>query len=455
MNDSIQEKTRKLPEIVIAGRPNVGKSTLFNRFINKRKSITDSTPGVTRDPVSEISIVNGIRVRITDTGGVTSEKYGIDSLVTERSLKMMNQADIILFLLDVREITGEDEIFMEHLRRYHEKVFLVVNKIDFPEKEIEMWNYYSYGFDNVIGISSSHGYNIGELEDVITEYLKKHCDIDDTDYSESEYNVRLAILGKPNTGKSTLNNLLTGKDSSIVSDIPGTTRDIVEGDFIHKNIYYQIVDTAGIRRKNKVTDNVEYYSVTRAIKSIENADVVLLVIDGVEGLSDQDKKIASQIVKKGKGVIIVINKWDKLKNIPNMLNALEDRIRFLFPVLDFAPFVPISALENTGIEELLKSVYKVWRQLNIRVSTSSLNKALKDWVEENPPPFVKGVRYKIRYMTQTGANPSRFLLFVNKSKNFPSSYISYIKNKIRKSFGISSIPVELSIKETKKIWKES
>jgi GTP-binding protein len=215
------------------------------------------------------------------------------------------------------------------------------------------------------------------------------------------------------------------------------------------------MDTAGIRRKSKVTENVEYYSVTRAIQTIENADVVLLMIDGVEGLSDQDKKIANQIVKKGKGVVLVINKWDKLKKIPNMVNAVEDRIRFLFPILDFAPIVPISALENEGIDELLKAVYKVWRQLNIRVSTSSLNKALKDWVEDNPPPVLNNARYKIRYMTQISANPSRFLLFVNKSKKFPASYLAYIKNKIRKSFGISSIPVDLSIKETRKIWKEN
>ena len=318
-----------------------------------------------------------------------------------------------------------------------------------------MWNYYSYGFENVIGISSSHGYNIGELEEKIGEFLRANCDIDETDYSEEEYNVRIALLGKPNTGKSTLNNLLTGKDNSIVSDIPGTTRDIVEGDFIHKNIYYQIMDTAGIRRKNKVTDNVEYYSVSRAIKAIENADVVLLMIDGVEGLSEQDKKIASQIVKKGKGVIIVLNKWDMLAKVPNLINAIEDRIRFIFPILEFAPVVPISALENQGIDELMKNVYKVWRQLNTRVSTSSLNKALKEWVEDNPPPSVSGVRYKIRYMTQTSANPSKFLLFVNKSKKFPAFYVSYIKNKIRKSFGVGSIPVELSLKETRKIWKES
>ncbi len=455
MSDLEQINKKKLPEVIIAGRPNVGKSTLFNRFIKKRKSITDPTPGVTRDPVSEICLFNNIRVKLTDTGGVKVEQEGLDSFVTDRSLQMMDNADLILFLLDVKEITGEDEIFIEKLRRFSERIILVVNKIDNPEKENEMWNYYSYGFENVIGISSSHGYNIGELEDAVADYLKKNCDVDDTDYSEDEYNVRIAVLGKPNTGKSTLNNLLTGKENSIVSDIPGTTRDIVESSFIYKNIHYQIMDTAGIRRKNKVTENVEYYSVTRAIKTIEDADVVLLVIDGVEGLSDQDKKIASQIVKKGKGVIIVLNKWDLLQKVPNMINAVEDRVRFLFPILDFAPIVPISALENLGIEELLKEVYKVWRQLNTRVSTSSLNKALKDWVEDSPPPFVSGVRYKIRYMTQISANPTKFLLFVNKSKKFPAFYISYIKNKIRKSFGISLIPVDLSIKETKKTWKES
>jgi GTP-binding protein len=455
MEGSVDSNNNSIPAVVIAGRPNVGKSTLFNRLIGKRKSITDPTPGVTRDVVSELFEIGGIKIRLSDTGGVNTSKFGIDQIVSERSIAQMEKADLVLFILDAKGITPEDQIFMEKIRKFMDKTILVVNKVDTPEKENDVWNYYSFGFEKVIPVSSAHGYNIGLLEEQIEEFLEEKLSFSDILPSEEEHVINLAILGKPNTGKSTLSNRLTGTDKSIVSDIPGTTRDIVEGEFLFKNTRFRVMDTAGIRRKSRVTENVEYYSVTRAIKSIDDADLVFIVIDAEEGLSDQDKKIAGHVVKKGKGIIIVINKWDKLKDVPNRMAAVEDRVRFMFPVLDFAPVIPISALTGEGVDNLLKTAFKVNRQLETRVSTANLNKALKEWVEESPPPTSGSrVRYKIRYMTQTCIKPSRFLIFVNKSKGFPPAYIKYIKNKIRKSFGFSAIPFEIDIRETEKTWKE-
>ena len=455
MKDSADLYKKRYPVVVIAGRPNVGKSTLFNRLIGKRKSITDPTPGVTRDAVSELYEIEGKIIRLTDTGGVNTAKEGLDQIVTERSMSQIEAADLVLFLLDAREITPEDQIFIEKIMRFREKIILVVNKVDTPEKENEIWNYYSFGFDRIIPVSSAHGYNMDILEEQVVEFLEANSSFTDMSEETPENVINLAILGKPNTGKSTLSNRLTSSEKSIVSDIPGTTRDIVEGEFYYKNVRFRVMDTAGIRRKSKVTENVEYYSVTRAIKAIEDIDLVFLVIDAEEGLSDQDKKIAGHVVKKGKGIIIVVNKWDKITKMPNMVTAMEDRIKFVFPVLDFAPIVPIAALTGTGIDELLKAAFKVHRQLETRVSTANLNKALREWVEDYPPPAGNNRgRYKLKYMTQPCIKPTRFLIFVNKSKGFPASYMKYIKNKIRKSLGLNSIPFEIDIKETEKTWKE-
>ena len=455
MKDSADLSNENYPVVVIAGRANVGKSTLFNRIVGKRKSITDPTPGVTRDAVTELYKLGSITIKLMDTGGVNTSGTGLEKTVTDRSLNHMKKADLILFLLDAKEVLPEDEIFMEKMRKYKDKIILVVNKVDTPEKENDIWNYYSYGFDKIVPVSSAHGYNIDILEEKIEEFLGKR-EYQKEIPEEEEKVIRFAIMGKPNTGKSTLSNKLTGTQQSIVSDIPGTTRDIVEGEFVYGNIKFKIMDTAGIRRKSKISENVEYYSVSRAIKAIDDCDLVFMLIDAEEGLSDQDKKIAGHVVKKGKGIIIVINKWDKVKHVPNMMTAMEDRIRFLFPILDFAPIIPISAINDTQFDELLKMAIKINKQLETRVSTPNINKALKEWTNDYPPPSVNGkIKFKIRYMTQTGIKPCRFLLFVNRHKGFPEAYLKYIKNKIRKKFGLGAIPFEINIKETEKTWKEN
>jgi GTP-binding protein len=319
-----------------------------------------------------------------------------------------------------------------------------VNKVDNDKRAQDVWNYTTFGFD-VVGISAAHGGNMNELEEYILKKLEGFSEEAD---EVSQEEIKLAIVGKPNTGKSTLTNLLTGSSLSIVSEIPGTTRDVVEGRFIYKDNIFNVLDTAGIRRKSKVTENVEYYSVNRAIKTIERADLVFLLIDAQDGLADQDKKIASLAVTRGKGIILVLNKWDKLEHIPNRFQAVEDRIRFLFPIVSFAPIISISALENTGIEDLLSTGLKVWRQLNKSSPTAAINKALGKWQDQYAPPSGKQrLRYKVRYCTQSGSNPVRFALFVNKKKGFPQGYVQFLKNQIRKEFGYSHIPIIIDTRE--------
>ncbi len=431
--------------MAVVGRPNVGKSTLFNRLVGKRQAITDPTPGVTRDPVEGRYSFGKRTLRLIDTGGFKIERQGIDGQVTEKSLEVLKKADLILFLMDVTLVTPEDEAFAHILRSYSDKILLCVNKVDNLEREGDVWNFYSFGFDHVIGLSSAHGRGISELEEKFEELLD--FDQEREEETSPEADIRIALLGKPNTGKSTLINRLIGSETSIVSDIPGTTRDVVEGRFEYRHTRYRVMDTAGIRKKKRVGENVEYYSVNRAIKTIDDTDVVLLMIDAVEGLGDQDKKIAAQIVKKGRGVILVLNKWDLVQDIPNQMEAISDRTRFLFPILGFAPMLPLSAVQGKGVEKLLDEVYKVWKQLNFRVDTSVLNSALKKWVEKTEPPRFRKGRYKILYATQTGTNPVHFILFVNRKRNFPESYLQYIKNSIRSELGFTSIPVEVELKE--------
>ena len=299
-----------LPLIVIAGRPNVGKSTLFNRFMKKRLAITDPTPGVTRDPVEGTAFICGKPVHLMDTGGykldrdIGTMEAVMDKLVSEKSVEMLKRADRILLLLEAGEITGEDEEFIKLLRPHWDKVVAAVNKTEGGRNEENAWNYLKYGFKNLILISAEHGDHISELSEALVENL----DFSSVTEGEEDRPLRIAILGKPNTGKSTLSNRLTHTEASIVSDYAGTTRDVVEGSFRYNGHDIQLLDTAGIRRKAKVTENVEYYSVNRAIKSLDNCDVVFLMIDVNEGLAEQDKKICSLAYERGRGIIFVMNK---------------------------------------------------------------------------------------------------------------------------------------------------
>lgn len=453
---SRDKKYRNLPLVVIAGRPNVGKSTLFNRLLHRRRAITDPTPGVTRDPIQETAFINGYPVNLMDTGGfkldrdIGSMEAVMDELVVEQTIRSLERADVILLLLDAGLITGEDEEFIDLLRPYWKKVVAAVNKTEGGRLEEEAWNYMRFGFETLLFISAEHGDRIPELK----EQLLSRLDFSAVEEDFGGEPVRVAILGKPNTGKSTLANRLTHTEASIVCDYAGTTRDVVEGSFIYKERNFQVLDTAGIRRKAKVKENVEYYSVNRAIKTLDRCEVVFLMIDAQEGLAEQDKKIAALAHDRGRGVIFVLNKWDTQEQGRKALRQAEENIRIMFGHMGYAPVVAISALEGKGMQELLNTALEMQAQLHRKIDTGSLNMALKDWVAAYPPPASRTAHFKMRYMVQTSTNPVSFLIFASRPEVVSDSYLAYIKNKIRSDLGFDKIPVMLELKASRKKWED-
>lgn len=453
---SRDKKYRNLPLVVIAGRPNVGKSTLFNRLLHRRRAITDPTPGVTRDPIQETAFINGYPVDLMDTGGfkldreVGTMEAVMDELVVEQSLRALEKADVILLLLDAGLITGEDEEFIKLLRPFWKKVIATVNKTEGGRLEEEAWNYMRFGFDSLLLISAEHGDRIPELK----EQLLARLDFSKVEEDEGGEPVRIAIMGKPNTGKSTLANHLTHTEASIVCDYAGTTRDVVEGNFMYNGRNFQVLDTAGIRKKAKVKENVEYYSVNRAIKTLNRAEVVFLLIDAQEGLAEQDKKIAALAHDRGCGVIFVLNKWDTQEQGRAALRKAEENIRIMFGHMNYAPVIAISALEGKGMKELLNTALEMQAQLHRKIDTGSLNLALKDWIAAYPPPASRSSQFKMRYMVQTSSNPVSFLIFASRPEVVSDSYLAYIKNKIRSDLGFDKIPVLLELKASRKKWED-
>jgi len=445
INSVASQKYRSLPTVVLAGRPNVGKSTLFNRLLHKRKAITDPTPGVTRDPVEADCLIDGKPLRLIDTGGFKlAQCEGIDKLVVEKTLAAIKKADLVVLILEAGEITSEDEELINLLRPYREKLTAVVNKTEGGRRQADSWNVLTFGFDKVLMISAEHGDNIGELEQEIV----KRLDFSKVEEAREEQYIRIALLGKPNTGKSTLSNRLTSTNASIVSSVPGTTRDTVEGNFRWKSRNFVILDTAGIRRKTKVTENIEYYSVNRAIKTINDADIVVLMIDAEEGFSEQDKKIAALAHDKGRGIIFALNKWDVMPQLKNTFRDISDRIHFLFGQMEYAPIIPVSAKDGTGVDKLLNTAVKMYGQLNLKIGTAQLNQSLERWLTEYPPPSGPRTHFKIKYAVQKSVNPVHFIFFASRSRAISEAYTSYLKNKIRKELGFSMIPVHVEIKNS-------
>lgn len=447
---------RNQPLIVIVGRPNVGKSTLFNRFLRKRRAITDPTPGVTRDPIEDTAFINGKPVRVMDTGGFKLERISgsreaeMDELVVDKTLASLKKADEILLLLEAGPATAEDEEFIKLLRPYRKKLIVAVNKTEGGRRESDAWNFLQYGFDEVVFISAEHGDNIIELGEALTRRL----DFSRVEEGEPERCIRVAIVGKPNTGKSTLSNRLTGTDASIVSDIAGTTRDVVEGAFTYKGQQFRVLDTAGIRRKARVKEDIEYYSVNRAIKTLKGADIVFHMIDAKEGLAEQDKKIIAHATDEGLGVIFVLNKWDTMDQDKKTFKDTVKSMKVMFAQMEYAPVLALSALDGTGVKDLLNTAITLYKQLSKRVDTSALNMALNDWVSAAPPPQGRANKFKIRYIVQTQTNPVKFLVFATRPEAVTDSYLSYIRNRIRKDLGYDQIPVVVEVKGSRRKWEE-
>lgn len=441
---------KKKPIVAILGRPNVGKSTLFNRFIKTRKAIIDPTPGVTRDILKGEMELNGLVIELYDTGGLTDEGDALNPYIQENSRRALEASDLILFLVEAGNPLPIEEEYIELVRKLHKPCVIVVNKCDSPEKDIYMTDYYNYGLGEPIPISAAHNRNIDVLEEVIFAKLEHHLPPEEYEEEEEQIDqrIKVAIIGKPNVGKSSLLNTIVGKKRSIVSPLAGTTRDTVDEEFIYKEKEFLLLDTAGIRKKSKVHEDLEYYSVNRAIKTIERSDVTLLVLDAVDELSEQDKKIVDQIVKHGKGLIVLLNKWDLKSNEKGTVEKVKENILFKFPHIQYAPFLPVSALTGKGIEKVLDLAVSIYDQLHIKITTAQLNKFVQDVVKRYAPSSKKGM-LKIYYGVQTGCAPVEFIFFLNKKNLITDNYKQYIINRLRQTFHFNGVPIKIIFKTKK------
>ena len=423
----------------------MGKSTFVNRLIGHRNSIVDDRPGVTRDRIYfDVEWQNKV-FTVIDTGGIVpSDEDEIMLSIYDQAKIACDEADKIIFLVDGKDgVNPVDEDIANILRQTDKPVILAVNKLDNPESLAMINDFYSLAIGEPVGISALHGSGgVGDLLDIVTK------DFEISDDIEKDDTIKIAIVGRPNAGKSSIVNALLNEDRVIVSNISGTTRDSIDSRITYKDKDFIIVDTAGIRKKAKVEYGVEKFAVDRAIRSIKDCNVALLVIDAKEGISDQDKKIASIILEAGKGIIIAVNKWDLIEDKKaNTMNQFDKKLSNEIPFLEFAPKIYISALTRQRLPQIFEKAEEVYTQCTKRVSTGLLNKVMKELYALNPPATVKGKRLKILYTTQSGVCPPTFVIFANNADLLKDHYKRYIENKLREAFGFFGTPIRLAIRE--------
>ena len=426
--------------VAIVGRPNVGKSTLFNKLVGDRLSIVKDEPGVTRDRLYREMEWLGNKFLLVDTGGLEPRTQDfMMNKIKKQAQVAIDEADVIIFLVDGKAgITGLDEDVATILRKQDKKVIVAVNKIDNYIKEQEnIFEFYGLGFEEVIGISGEHKTNLGDLLDAVVEKF------DDKNTKEISEGLSIAILGRPNAGKSSLLNKLLNKERSIVSDIAGTTRDTIDSALKYDGEMYTLIDTAGIRRKSKVEDDIEYYSVLRAMKAIKRADVCVLMLDATELLTDQDKRIAGMIYDERKPIIIAINKWDLIEKNDNSVKEFKELVKADLAFLDYAPIVTISALTGKRTLNILEQAKFINEEYHKKVSTGILNQILAEIVAQNPVPTRKGRAVKLNYATQISQAPPKFVFFANNPELIHFSYKRYIENKLREYFGFEGCPIDI------------
>ena len=433
------------PVVAIIGRPNVGKSTFFNYIVGSRISIVEDTPGVTRDRIYGESNWRGRNFTLIDTGGIEPENN--DVILTQMRLQAniaIDIADVIIFLTDVRQgVTAADEEIAVMLKKSKKPVILVCNKVDsFQKFETDIYEFYKLGMGDPMPVSASNAQGIGDVLDEIYEKLPKEVDED-----EFDERIKVAVIGKPNVGKSSLVNKILGENRNIVSDIAGTTRDAIDSYFENENGKYLFIDTAGIRRKNKVTEKIEKYSVLRSLFAIERADVCLMLIDANEGVTEQDAKIAGEAHEAGKGIIIVVNKWDEYEKDTGTLEKYKKAIYEKLSYLSYAPIIFISAKTGQRVDKLFEMINDVNSQSSKRVTTSQLNQVINEAIALVQPPSDKGKKLKIFYGTQASIKPPTFVIFVNSKELFHFSYERYLVNQIRKEFGLEGTPIRIIVRE--------
>ena len=431
--------------VAVVGRPNVGKSSLFNKIVNQRLSIVEDTPGVTRDRIYCDTEWNGVKFTLVDTGGIEPRTNDVIlSQMRAQAQVAIDKADVVIMVVDIQSgMTSTDADVAQMLLKANKKVVLCVNKVDKPGAEPpEIYEFYNLGLGDPFGVSAVHGLGIGDLLDEVVKELK-----DAPEEPEYEGAIKVALIGKPNVGKSSLVNYMLGEKRMLVSDIPGTTRDAV--DSVKENKYgkFVFIDTAGLRKKSKVNENIERYSVVRSYMAVDRADVVLIMIDANEGVTEQDTKIAGFAHESGKASVIVVNKWDVVEKDDKTMNKIKEKVVEDLKYMSYAPVIFISAKTGQRVEKLYELINYVHEQHGRRVSTGVLNDVLADATTKVQPPTDKGKRLKIFYMTQPATNPPTFVAFCNDADLFHFSYQRYLENQIRQTFGLEGTPIRFIVRE--------
>jgi GTPase len=435
-----------LPVVAIVGRPNVGKSTMFNRLIQRRLAIEESTPGVTRDRIYGRVDWAGRDFWLIDTGGLTFEEDKISQEIFRQVQLALDEAHVILFLVDVRSgpLPLDYEI-AAMLRKADKPVVMAANKADSPELAADAAEFYVLGLGEPFMTSGSHGLGTGDILEEITVRLPEA-----EPPEEEDDQLRVAIIGRPNVGKSSLTNKLSGTERVIVSDMPGTTRDAIDLVVERDGQKYLFVDTAGIRRKSKVEESVEYYSVLRSIRAAEDADVVLMLLDAADGVTEQDKRIAGIAHEAGRAMILVVNKWDKVEKDEKTMDAFRENIREELSYLSYAPILFISALTGQRVQRVFELINYVAEQHALRIKTSRLNELLSDATAVTPPPSKKGKQLKIYYLTQIRVKPPTFAVFVNEPELAHFSYMRFLENRLRETYGFEGTPIRIVVRKRSK-----
>ena len=433
------------PVVAVVGRPNVGKSTLFNKIIGKRLSIVDDTPGVTRDRIYGDSEWLGKKFMLVDTGGIEPDNGDVIlSGMRSQAQLAIDTASVIIFVTDIKTgVTAADADVAAMLQKSGKPVVLCVNKCDgIGEVPPEFYEFYNLGLGDPIAVSSVHGHGTGDLLDEVIAHIPE-CEFDNSD----EEIINVAVIGKPNAGKSSLINNIAGEERSIVSDVAGTTRDAIDTRIQRDGTEYNFIDTAGLRRKSRVEDKIEKYSVIRAEMAVERADVCVIMIDGTEGFTEQDSKVAGLALEQGKACIIAVNKWDAVDKTGKTMDSMRKSLMKDFSFMPYAPIIFISAKTGQRVDRLFELIKYVYEQNCMRISTGMLNDLLADATARVQPPSDKGKRLKIYYITQISVKPPTFVCFCNKAELFHFSYQRYLENQIRSTFGLEGTPVRFIIRE--------
>lgn len=432
----------KLPTIALVGRPNVGKSTIFNRLVGKKKAIIEDTPGVTRDRIYGTGSYFDYKFNVIDTGGIDLSEELFNKEIKMQAEIAIEEADVVIFIVDGKEgLTANDIAVRDILRKSNKKIVVAINKIDNKKSNDNIYDFYELGFDHYIPVSGSHNIGIDELMEEVTKDFDKK---DTEDYSDDV--VKFSVIGRPNVGKSSLVNAILNEDRVVVSDVAGTTRDSIDTPLTYEKEKYVVIDTAGMRKKGKIYEQIEKYSLLRSMKAIDRSDVCLVVINAEEGIIEHDKHIASYALEAGKALVLVVNKWDLVNDKDLGIKEFTKKVRAEFQFLSYVPIVFLSAKTKKRIHTLMPEVKKVYENSKREVKTSILNDVIVDAVSMQAPPSYKGKRLKIYFVSQTDIKPPKFTFHVNNKGLIHFSYERYLENKIRENFDFEGVPIVFQFK---------